>query len=309
MASMFWTGLRFNLGIDIRSERAGPGTRDHRRGSLTKTGDLGRQFENGISRRAVCAGALSLLGLAVVGPALATQADVDAAILADFGVAKPVEGDVLIDLPEFTDSGKSVPLTVTVPCLMEGLDYPEMIAIYAPRNPRPRICKVFFTTACSEATFSTRVRLNSFQNITVVVKMASGEIFQGVRKVNVTYGACEQAVATDQFPPGWAPSIKVSAPASAAVGAPVPIRTIISHPMENGFRHNPQGLLIPIRIVEWFRCYDGDDLIFSVKLEPAIAANPYFNFNVVMKDPLQLHFEWIDTSTDVYTDDVAVAAA
>jgi thiosulfate oxidation carrier complex protein SoxZ len=276
---------------------------------LNKIGELHRLCEDGISRRAVCAGALSLFGLAAIGPALATEEAVQAAILEDFGVADPVDGDVLIELPDFTDSGKSVPITVTVPCLMEGLDYPEVVAIYAERNPRPRIAKVYFTPACSEATFATRIRIDSFQNITIVVKMASGEIFKGVRKVNVTYGACEQAVATDQFPPGWAPSIKVSVPDSAAVGEPVPVRTIISHPMENGFRHNPQGLLIPVRIIEQFRCYANDELVFSVKLEPAIAANPYFNFSLDMQAPMQLHFEWVDTSTDVYTDDVAIAAA
>ncbi len=276
---------------------------------MTKNGEPGRRYENGISRRAVCASALALFGLAVIGPSVASEEDVNAAILEDFGVADPADGNVVIDLPEFTDSGKSVPITVSVPSLMEGLDYPEVVALYANRNPRPRIAKVYFTPACSEASFSTRIRLDSFQNITVVVKMASGEIFKAVRKVNVTYGACEQAVATDQFPPGWAPSIKVSAPASAAVGAPVAIRTIISHPMENGFRHNPQGLLIPVRIVEWFRCYEGGEVVFAVKLEPAVAANPYFTFSVDMQDAMQLHFEWIDTSGDVYTDDVAIATA
>ncbi len=281
----------------------------HRRVSLTKIEELGRHLENGISRRTVCVGALSALGLVVAGPALGTEEAVRDAILEDFGIANPVEGDVRIDLPEFTDSGKSVPITVSVPCLMEGLDYPEVVAIYATRNPRPRILKTFFTLACSDATFATRIRLDSFQDIIVVVKMASGEIFQGSRRVNVTYGACEQAVATDQFPPGWAPSIKVSAPDSAPVGSPVPIRTIISHPMENGFRHNPQGLLIPVRIIESFRCYKGNDVVFAVQLEPAVAANPYFNFNLDMTESMDLHFEWIDTSTDVYTDDVTIAAA
>lgn len=272
-------------------------------------GQSERRDGSSISRRALCAGALALFGLAIVSsPALATDGEVAAAILEDFGVENPVDGNVVIDLPEFTDSGKSVPMSVTVPCTMEGLDYPEVVAIYAPRNPRPRIAKAYFTPACSEASFSTRVRLDSFQNITVVVKMASGEIFKGVREVKVTYGACEQAVANEQFPPGWTPSIKVSVPKTAAVGEPVAIRTIINHPMETGFRHNQKGLLIPVRIVEWFRCYADDELVFSVKLEPAIAANPYFNFNVVMRDQMDLRFEWVDTSTDVYVDEATVVA-
>ena len=264
---------------------------------------------NLLSRRQLCVGALSLAGMALVTPAFATEEAVLAAILEDFGRADPPEGDVLIDMPEFTDSGKSVPLTVSIPCTMQGRDYPEMVAIYAARNPRPRIARVYFTPGCKDATFSTRVRLDSFQEVTVVVRMATGVMFKAVRNVNVTYGACEQAIANEQFPPGWKPTLKVSVPDAAAVGDAVPVRTIINHPMENGFRHNQQGLLIPVRIVEWFKCYAGEEVIFSVKLEPAIAANPYFTFNVAMTDPLDLRFEWVDTSTDVYEATASVAVA
>ena len=215
----------------------------------------------------------------------------------------------MIDMPEFTDSGRAVPLSVTVPCSMEGLDYPEVVAIYAARNPRPRIAQVYFTPLCSEASFSTRVRIDSFQDITIVVKMASGEIFKGVHNVDVTYGACEDPTANDQFPPGWSPSIRLSVPETAAAGEAIQVRTIISHPMETGFRRDKRGLLIPVRIVESFRCFSNDDMAFAVKLEPAVAANPYFTFNLTVKETTQLRFEWVDTSSDVYADEAMIVAA
>jgi sulfur-oxidizing protein SoxY len=263
-----------------------------------------------ISRRALCAGALSLFAVAALPlPAFATEARVKEAILEDFGTNEIADGNVLIDMPEFTDSGKAVPLSVSVPCTMEGLDYPEVVAVYAARNPRPRIAHVYFTPACSEASFSTRVRIDSFQQITVVVKMASGEIFKGVHQVDVTYGACEDPVANDQFPPGWAPSIRLSVPDTAAVGEAVQVRTIISHPMETGFRYDKRGLIIPVRIVETFRCLANDQLAFSVKLEPAVAANPYFAFNLTVKETSHLQFEWVDTNSDVYSDEATIVAA
>lgn len=262
-----------------------------------------------MSRRAICGYSASLLALSLPNLAVGSEADVQDAIAEDFGLTDIASGDVLIDMPDFSDSGKSVPLSVTVPCTMEGLDYPELVAVYADRNPRPRIARVYFTPSCSEATFSTRVRIDSFQDITIVVRMATGEVFKGVRKVDVTYGACEEAIANDQFPPGWAPRIRLAVPETAVAGESVEIRTIIGHPMETGFRHNAQGLLVPVRIAEWFRCFMNDELAFSVKLEPAIAANPYFAFPLRIEQTARLRFEWVDTLGDVYADEATIIVA
>lgn len=253
-----------------------------------------------ITRRALCLGTVSFAALLGARPAFAADEDVQVAIASDFKALMVPNGDIQIEMPDYSDSGRSVPMTVTVPCSMQGLDYPEVVAVYAARNPRPRICKVYFTPACAEATFSTRVRIESYQDITVVAKMASGEIFKAVRKVDVTYGACEEAIANDQFPPGWSPSIRVSVPPKAEKGDAVEIRTLIGHPMETGLRHGPNGLLIPIRIAEDFRCSAKDETLISAKFEPAIAANPYFAFKLKAEQSQQLQFDWTDTTGDAY---------
>lgn len=257
-----------------------------------------------ISRRALCLGTVSFAaGASILAalPALATEAEVQTAIASDFGALIVPLGDVQIDMPDYSDSGKSVPISVTVPCTMEGLDYPEVVAIYAARNPRPRVGKVFFTPACAEATFSTRIRIESYQDITVVVKMASGEIFKAVRKVDVTYGACEEAVANDQFPPGWAPRMRIALPKEVAANSSVEVRTLISHPMETGTRHNNRGLLIPVRIAENFRCSSQGTTLISAQFEPAIAANPYLAFHLKAERSMELDFTWTDTTGEIYT--------
>ena len=267
-----------------------------------------RQFRTermNLTRRSMCMGALSLAACAGVWPASAAEADVAAAIAEDFGplpdLASIPDGGIRIALPEFSDSGKSVPLTVTVPASMSGTDYPELVAVYAARNPRPRVCRVSFTPACAEASFSTRIRIDSYQDVTIMVRMADGTVYRAVRKVDVTYGACEDPIANEQFPPGWSPSMRVSVPKVVISGSEAEIRTIIGHPMETGFRHNMQGLLIPVRIAETFHCKLDGDTVFSVRLEPAIAANPYFAFKLKAPASGELRFEWEDTTGDLYT--------
>ena len=241
--------------------------------------------------------------------ASADEIEMRAAISADFGAPMIGEGQIEIAMPEFSDSGKSVPMELHIPCPMTPEAHPRVVRVYAARNPRPRIVAFHFTPECGEARISTRVRLDSFQDVVAVAEMSGGARFQAVRRVNVTYGACEDAVANDQFPAGWAPRIRISVPERVAAGEIFPVRTIISHPMETGLRHNTSGLLIPIRIAERFVCRVAERVLFSAKLEPAIATNPYFAFSLRLQQSAELTFEWTDTTGEVYADRATVEVA
>jgi len=237
-----------------------------------------------LSRRgALIAAAGAGLGL-LVRPARADEIAMRAAISADFRAPMISDGQIEIAMPEFSDSGVSVPMSLHIPSPMTPEAHPRVVRVYAARNPRPRIVAFNFTPDCGEARISTRVRLDSFQDVVAVAEMSGGARFQAVRRVNVTYGACEDAVANDQFPPDWAPRIRISVPERVAPGEIFPVRTIISHPMETGLRHDASGLLIPVRIAESFVCRAGARTLFSAKLEPAIAANPYFAFSLRLQE-------------------------
>jgi sulfur-oxidizing protein SoxY len=262
-----------------------------------------------LSRRgALIAAAGAGLGL-LVRPARADEIAMRAAISADFGAPMISDGQIEIAMPEFSDSGVSVPMSLHIPSPMTPEAHPRIVRVYAARNPRPRIVAFHFTPDCGEARISTRVRLDSFQDVVAVAEMSGGARFQAVRRVNVTYGACEDAVANDQFPPDWAPRIRISVPERVAPGEIFPVRTIISHPMETGLRHDASGLLIPVRIAESFVCRAGARTLFSAKLEPAIAANPYFAFSLRLPETSELTFEWTDTTGEVYADRARVEVA
>ncbi|MBM3612491.1 MAG: hypothetical protein FJX19_05945 [Alphaproteobacteria bacterium] len=262
-----------------------------------------------VSRRgALLAAAGAGLGL-IARPARADEIAMRAAISADFGAPMLSAGQIEIAMPEFSDSGVSVPMSLHIPSPMTPENHPRVVRVYAARNPRPRIVAFYFTPECGEARISTRVRLDSFQDVVAVAEMSGGARFQAVRRVNVTYGACEDAVANDQFPPGWAPRIRISVPERVAPGEIFPVRTIISHPMETGLRREASGLLIPVRIAESFACRAGGRTLFSAKLEPAIAANPYFAFSLRLRETSELTFEWTDTTGEVYADRARVEVA
>ncbi len=70
----------------------------------------------------------------------------------------------------------------------------------------------------------------------------------------------------------------INVPPTAKPGAIIEIKTLISHPMESGYRVGLNGQIIPRDIITTFVCtYNGEE-IFRAELSPAIAANPFLSF-------------------------------
>jgi sulfur-oxidizing protein SoxZ len=87
--------------------------------------------------------------------------------------------------------------------------------------------------------------------------------------------------------------IMVSTPATARSGAVIEIKTLISHPMESGYRVGPDGKTLSREIIRRFTCtYNGDE-VFRADLSPAIAANPFVSFCTTAIDSGTLVFRWV----------------
>jgi sulfur-oxidizing protein SoxZ len=84
----------------------------------------------------------------------------------------------------------------------------------------------------------------------------------------------------------------INVPAKARKGDIVTIKTLISHEMETGYRHDNVGKAIPRDIISLFVCtYNGAE-IFRAELFPAIAANPFVSFTTVAFESGTLEFKW-----------------
>ena|ERR1700712_3739051 len=84
----------------------------------------------------------------------------------------------------------------------------------------------------------------------------------------------------------------INVPAKAKRGEIITIKTLISHDMESGFRHNALGVQIPRDIIHTFVCtYNGDE-ICRAALYPAIAANPFLTFTTVAVESGTMTFQW-----------------
>lgn len=92
---------------------------------------------------------------------------------------------------------------------------------------------------------------------------------------------------------------RISVPSSAHHNEIVPVKTLISHPMETGFRRNSIGQVIPRNILTRFECRYNGATVFKATLHPAVAANPFIAFHLRAKDSGQIEFIWTDQHGEI----------
>jgi sulfur-oxidizing protein SoxZ len=101
----------------------------------------------------------------------------------------------------------------------------------------------------------------------------------------------------------------INLPKSAKPGEVVTVKTLISHPMETGFRPGPDGRILPRNIVTEFVCrFEGEE-IFRAELFPASAANPYLTFTWVATRSGSFTFTWQGDNGFDQTETAAIAVA
>ncbi|MFO1147369.1 MAG: thiosulfate oxidation carrier protein SoxY [Alsobacter sp.] len=144
----------------------------------------------GPSRRAVLAGGAGLVGLALVRPARATPAAMEAAIQAFTGGAACGSDGITLDVPPLVENGNAVPLSIRVDSAMQGDDRVTAVAVFNEKNPLPDVATFRFSALSGAAKVSTRIRLGDSQTIAAVAAMADGTFRLARAELVVTLPAC-----------------------------------------------------------------------------------------------------------------------
>jgi len=100
---------------------------------------------------------------------------------------------------------------------------------------------------------------------------------------------------------------RVKVPSKAQAGEVVTIKTLINHEMESGQRKDKSGNPIPRKIINKFEVTFNGKSVFAADIEPAVAANPYFEFALKVPEAGKLSFAWTDDDGTVYTEEKEIA--
>lgn len=96
------------------------------------------------------------------------------------------------------------------------------------------------------------------------------------------------------------PKPRIKVPKKASAGEIITIKTLISHKMESGQRKDSKGNVIPRKIINKFTCTFNDKPVIECDLDPAISANPYFEFNAKVNESGTFKFAWVDDDGSIY---------
>lgn len=99
------------------------------------------------------------------------------------------------------------------------------------------------------------------------------------------------------------PKPRVKVPKTAKAGDIIVIKTLISHKMESGQRKDKEGKVIPREIINKFTCEFNGTPVFSCDMDPAVSANPYFEFKAKVAESGSFKFTWVDDNGSIYTDE------
>lgn len=91
-------------------------------------------------------------------------------------------------------------------------------------------------------------------------------------------------------------SARIALPAAARSGEVIEIKTLITHPMETGYRRDSLGRAIPRNILTHFECRFDGAMVFKADLRTGVAANPYLAFSARVENatvPGKGSFEFI----------------
>ncbi len=94
----------------------------------------------------------------------------------------------------------------------------------------------------------------------------------------------------------------VNVPGKAKKGQVIEIKTLFSHIMETGYRHDENGKAIARDIINKFVCFYNNVEIFRADLFPAIAANPFITFSTVATESGVIALQWTDDKGETYSE-------
>ena len=99
--------------------------------------------------------------------------------------------------------------------------------------------------ANGKAVIATRIKLGDTQKIVAIAETSKGEFWQRQRRRDRHARGLRRG-------PDLMANVLINAPKTAKKGEVIEIKTLISHPMETGFRPGTNGRIIPRNIIEQF---------------------------------------------------------
>jgi sulfur-oxidizing protein SoxY len=188
---------------------------------------------------------------------------------------------VAIDAPYRAEDAALVPIGLR--CLLPADDARRLrsITLVIDENPSPLAAAFSFGDKSGVRSLSTRVRVDSYTNVTAVADLSDGQLYATQRFVKAAGGCSAPAakVEADATPVGTM-RFRRFPPASGADPDRGEAQLLIRHPNYSGMQMDQlTRLYLPALFVKSVRIWQGEDLLLSIESGISISENPAFRFD------------------------------
>jgi sulfur-oxidizing protein SoxY len=186
---------------------------------------------------------------------------------------------VQIIVPLRAAYGASVPVKVVSKLPQTPQLYVKKLWLLVDKNPSPLAAVLDLTPDVGQADFETRLRVDEYSHVRVIVELSNGELHMDSRYVKVS-GGCSAPPNRDQLALIGRTAMKL--PDGLHLNSPTPVDLSVIHPNDTGFELNAVTVMyIPPHFVRSIKVSYGDHKVFDAELDFSISENPSLRFNFV----------------------------
>jgi sulfur-oxidizing protein SoxZ len=99
---------------------------------------------------------------------------------------------------------------------------------------------------------------------------------------------------------------RIVMPKTARKGEIIEIKTLVTHPMETGYRRDDMGKAIPRDIIKLLTVTYAGEEVFRMDMFPGTAANPFAAFTTIATQTGELVFNWTDEKGEASSEKVTL---
>lgn len=239
-------------------------------------------------------GAVLLLGFVVFcGPARAQSDETWNSLKPDVFAARPIadgEGLLAMDAPMRAEDAAVVPITVRALKPQAGETAIKAITLVVDENPSPVAATVSFGPGAATASFSTRLRVNTYSYVRAIAELNDGSLHMIKRFVKASGGCSAPALKDQDKAVAEIGQLRLSQFAmddpAAREYALMPdtanaaeAQIAIRHPNYSGLQMDQVSMLyIPAHFIRQIEMKRGDALVFKMEGGISLSENPSFRF-------------------------------
>lgn len=206
--------------------------------------------------------------------------------------------DIAINAPDIAENGAFVAVQIT-----SRIPGTQSIAVFVDRNPWPHIARFEFAQDALPFV-ALRLRVAETSPLRVVVR-AGESYYVAMKDVRVVAGGCGGADTGETAEaPTKAEPMKIRARLEGGVAD---LRTLVTHPMNNGLRTNSSGKIVPEYFIQNLEIRLNGKTVVEAQIGRSVSTNPVFAFKVKgAKVNDRFVLTWRDSKGLTRTDEAAV---